>query len=206
LDDPNEGLFPSSGPFVLPGTYRARVKFNDIVVEETFQVLADPRYPVTNADRRAKYDLIMKNGKFIEAVTTAYEKIEKAHKALEVVLNRLETLDEKQRETIKIKANALKEMLQALKLRLAPPKDRSGIYEETELSSRISSLQSRLDSSFDAPTEGQLQEFEQVKAAFNREIIKLNTFFREDFPNFVQEVKEAGFTVFPDIGPTVIKF
>ncbi len=206
LDDPSGGLFPSSGPFVLPGTYRARVKLNDVVVEETFQVLADPRYPVTNAERRAKYDLIMKIGKFIEAVTTAYEKIEKAHKALEEVLNRLETLDEKQRETIKIKANALKEMLQAIKLRLSPPKDRSGIYEETELSSCLSSLQSRLESSFDAPTEGQLQEFEQVKAAFNREIIKLNTFFREDFPNFIQEVKEAGFTIFPDIGPTVIKF
>lgn len=206
LSEPYEGMFPPSGPLVLPGTYRARIKLDDDVVEETLQVLADPRYPVSHADRRAKYDLIMKTGKFIEAVTTANEKIEKALKALEEVLSGLDTLDEKQRETIRIKANALKEMLQAIKLRLSPPKDRSGIYEETELSSRLSTLQSRLESSFDAPTEGQLQEFEKVKTIFNREVIKLNTIFREDFPNFIQEVNEAGFTIFPDIGPTVIKF
>jgi photosystem II stability/assembly factor-like uncharacterized protein len=206
LSDSSESMFPPSGPYVLPGTYKARIKLDDDAFEETFQVIADPRYPVTNADRKSKYELIMRNGKFIEAVATAYEKIEKALKALEEVLNGIDTLEEKQRETIRIRTNALKEMLQAIKLHLSPPKDRSGIYEETELSSRLSTLQSRLESSFDAPTEGELQEFEQIKNAFNREIIKLNTFFREDFPNFIKEVKEAGFTIFPDIGPTVIKF
>ncbi len=206
LSDPYEGMFPLTGPYVLPGTYRARIELEGDAVEETFQVLADPRYPVSNADRRAKHELIMRTGKFIEAVTEAHQKIVKALKALDEVLHRLDSLEEKQRETIKIKANALKEMLRAVKLRLSPPKDRSGIYEETELSSRLSTLLSRLESSFDAPTEGQLQEFEKVKAAFNREIIKLNIFFREDFPSFIQEVKEAGFTIFPDIGPTVIKF
>jgi photosystem II stability/assembly factor-like uncharacterized protein len=205
LSDPFEGFFPPTGPFVLPGTYRARIRINDIVVEETLQVLADPRYPVTNADRKIKYDLIMRNGKYIETVTDAYKKIEKALEALGEVLKRVDQLEEKHQETIRIKATAFKEMLQASQLRLWPPKGRSGIFEETELSSRFATLESRLESSFDAPTAGQLQEFKQLTTAFNREIIRLNSFFRDDFPRFIEEVNDAGFTIFPKIELITIK-
>ncbi len=205
LSDPDEGFFPPSGPFVLPGTYRARINVNDEVVEETFQVIVDPRYPVTNADRKAKYDLIMRNGKYIETVTDAYKKTEKALEALGEILKRVDRLEEKHQETIRIKANAFREMLQASQLRLSPPKDRSGIFEETELSSRFASFESRLESSFDAPTAGQLQEFKQLTTAFNRELIRLNSFFRDDFPRFIEEVKDAGFTIFPRIELITIK-
>ena len=89
--------------------------------------------------------------------------------------------------------------------RLSPPKDRSGIFEETELSLRLAVLGSRLESSFDAPTAGQRQEFQDLKAAVYQEFYKINRFFKEDFPRFIQEVRSAGFSIFPKIEPITIK-
>jgi photosystem II stability/assembly factor-like uncharacterized protein len=205
LSDPYEGLFPPSGPYVLPGTYKIKVEMDDAVIEDSFQVLADPRYPVSNTNRRAKYDLILENGKYIETVTTAYEKIQESIKALDEVLKKIDQLEEKQREYIRIRATEFRKRLKGFADRLAPPKDRSGIFEETELSVRLALLGSRLESSFDAPTAGHRQEFRDLKAAVYQELYKINRFFKEEFPEFIEEAKDAGFTIFPKIEPITIK-
>jgi hypothetical protein len=205
LSDPYEGFFPQSGPFVLPGTYKVRIEWDDISVEENLQVLADPRYPVSQASRRAKYNLILENGKYIEVVTTAYKEIHKSIEALDEVLERIDQLEEKRREYIRIKATEFKKRLNGYADRLSPPKNRSGIFEETELSSRLAMLGSRLESSFDTPTEAQRLEFQKLKAAVHQELYKINRFFNEDFPRFIQEIKGAGFTVFPKFEPITIK-
>ena len=205
LRDPYEGLFPQAGPLVMPGTYKVRITMDEEVVEDDFQVLADPRYTVSSAGRRAKYNLILENGKYIEAVTTAYKKVQESVEALEEVLKRIDRLEEKRQEYIRIKATEFKKRLQGYANRLSPPKDRSGIFEETELSSRLATLGTRLESSFDAPTTAQRQEFQELKAAVHQELYKINRFFKEEFPRFVQEIKGAGFTIFPDLDPITIK-
>jgi photosystem II stability/assembly factor-like uncharacterized protein len=205
LSDPYEGFFPPRGPFVLPGTYKVRIEMDDAVVEDNLQVLADPRYPVSNANRRAKFSLILENGKYIEAVTVAYKKTQESIKALDEVLKRIDQLEEKRREYIRIKAKEFKKRLKGYVDRLAPPKDRSGIFEQTELSVRLATLGSRLESSFDAPTAAQRLEFQNLKAAVHQELYRINRFFKEDFPKFIQEVKGAGFSIFPKIEPITIK-
>jgi photosystem II stability/assembly factor-like uncharacterized protein len=205
LSDPYEGFFPQSGPFVLPGTYKVRIEWDDVMVEENLHVLADPRYPVSQASRIAKYNLILENGKYIEAVTTAYKEIQKSIEALDEVLERIDQLEEKRREYIRIKATEFKKRLNGYADRLSPPKNRSGIFEETELSSRLATLGSRLESSFDTPTEAQRLEFQNAKAAVHQELYKINRFFKEEFPRFIQEIIGAGFTVFPQFEPITIK-
>ncbi len=203
--DPDEDFFPRSGPFILPGAYKVRIEMDDIVVEDSFQVLADPRYPVSSANRRAKYNLILENGKYIEAVDLAHSKILESIRAFDEVLKRIEQLEEKRREYIRIKTTEFQKRLKGYADRLSPPEDRSGIFEETELSSRLAILGSRLESSFDAPTAGQRQEFQGLKAAVHQELYKINRFFKEEYPKFIQEIKGAGFSIFPDIGPITIK-
>lgn len=205
MSDPYEGFFPQAGPFVLPGAYKARITLDDIVAEEEFQVLADPRYPVSIANRRANYNLILENGKYIEAVAQAYNKIQEAIGAMDEVLKRIDQLEEKRREYIRIKATEFRKRLKSYADRLSPPEDRSGIFEETELSTRLSFLGTRLESSFDAPTDGQRHEFQELKASVHQELYKINRFFKEDFYKFIQEVKGAGFSIFPKIEPITIK-
>jgi hypothetical protein len=205
LSDPYEGFLPPSGPPIMPGTYRVRIELDDAAIEDTLQVLADPRYPVSQASRRAKYNLILENGKYIETVTEAYKKVQKSIEALDEVLARIDQLQEKRKEYIRIKGTEFKKRLQSYANRLSPPPNRSGIFEETELSLRLATLESRLESSFDDPTEAQRLEFQNLKAAVHQELYKINRFFKEEFPRFIQEVKGAGFSIFPDIEPITIK-
>jgi hypothetical protein len=205
LSDPFEGFFPPTGPYVLPGTYKVRIELDDVVVEDNLQVLADPRHPVSQASRRAKFNLILENGKYIEAVTVAYKQIQESIGALDEVLKRIDQLEEKRKEYIRIKATEFKKRLKGYAERLSPPKDRSGIFEETELSARLAMLGSRLESSFDDPTAAHRLEFQNLKAAVHQELYIINRFFKEDFPKFVQEVKGAGFSIFPKIEPITIK-
>jgi photosystem II stability/assembly factor-like uncharacterized protein len=205
LSDPYEDFFPQTGPFVLPGTYKVRVEMDEMAVEDNFQVLADPRFPVSSANRREKYNLILENGKYTEAVTVATNKIQESIGALDEVLKRIGQLEEKRREYVRIKATEFRKRLKGYADRLSPPKDRSGIFEETELSLRLAMLGSRLESSFDAPTAGHRQEFQDLKAAVHQELYKINRFFKEDFPRFIQELREAGFSIFPKIEPITIK-
>ena len=178
---------------------------DELAVEDNFQVLADPRYPVAMANRRAKYDLILENGKHIEAVATAVKKIHEAIDSLDEVLKRIDQLEEKRREYIRIKATEFRKMLEGYAERLVPPQDRSGIFEEKELSVRLAVLESRLESSFDAPTSGQRQEYIELKAVVYQELYKINRFFKEDFSRFVQEVRNAGFSIFPKFEEIAIK-
>jgi hypothetical protein len=205
LRDPYEGFFPQTGPFVLPGTYKVRIELDDVVVEDSLQVLPDPRHSVSQASRRAKFSLIMENGKYIEAVTVAYKTIQENIQALDEVLKRIDQLEEKRREYIRIKASEFRKRLKGYADRLSPPKDRSGIFEETELADRLATLASRLESSFDEPTTAQRLEFQNLKAAVHQELYIINRFFKEDFPRFIQEVKNAGFSIFPKIEPITIK-
>jgi hypothetical protein len=205
LSDPFEGFFPPSGPLVLPGTYKVRIELDGIIVEENLQVLADPRYPVSQTSRRAKFNLILENGKYIEAVTVAYKEIQESIGALDEVLKRIDQLEEKRKEYIRIKATEFRKRLQGYADRLSPPKDRTGIFEETELSVRLAMLGNRLESTFDAPTTAHHLEFQNLKAAVHQELYKINRFFKEDFPKFIQEVKGAGFSIFPKIEPITIK-
>jgi hypothetical protein len=205
LRDPFEGFFPQTGPFVLPGTYKVRIELDDVTVEDSLQVLPDPRHSVSQASRRAKFNLIMENGKYIEAVTVAYKTIQENIEALDEVLKRIDQLEEKRREYIRIKATEFRKRLKGYADRLSPPKDRAGIFEETELADRLATLSSRMESSFDEPTTAQRLEFQNLKAAVHQELYIINRFFKEDFPRFIQEVKNAGFSIFPKIEPITIK-
>jgi len=138
-------------------------------------------------------------------VTVAYKKIQESIGALDEVLKRIDQLQEKRKEYIRIKATEFKKRLKSYADRLSPPQDRSGIFEETELSMRLVMLGSRLESSFDAPTEAHRLEFQKLKAAVHQELYKINRFFKEDFPKFIQEVKGAGFSIFPKIEAITIK-
>jgi len=205
LVDPFEDFFPVSGPFVLPGTYRVRVRLGDHTAEEAFRVLPDPRESVSASSRKAKHDLIMQNGRFIETVTDAYRRIEKTLEGIDFVLGRSDQIKVKHREEVKTLAEEMKKKLQAFADNLNPPRERSGIYEEVELALRLAAFESRLESSFDAPTAGQQKEYIELKAAVNQAVYKINRFYQDEFPRFVQKVKEAGFAVFPEYKPIEIK-
>jgi hypothetical protein len=195
--NPFAGFMEPVGPAVLPGAYTIRLKLGDEVAEEKVQVLPDPRSSVSDSERREKYDLLMKTGHLVESVNDSYKKVGKSLEALGEVLKRKEQFDEEQQKSIGGKSKELKDKLQAFSNQLTPPKDRSGIFEETELASRIMSLAFRMDGSFDAPTQGQRSTFETLSKETKEVIAAIETFMADEYQPFVEEVEAAGFSVFP---------
>ena len=198
-------FYPERGPYVLPGKYTVRIKLAETVVENPVQVYGDPRDSVPVAARQIKHGLQMKTGAYVDTAVTAYQSIEKALKAIEEVAKRKDSIEDSQREDILSRGKTLKEKLKNIADRIAPPKDRSGIFAENELYSRLSTLSYRLDSSFDAPTAGQLQEFKQLKALVKQEVVKVNQVIQEEFLAFSQKVESLGISLFPKIEPIDIK-
>jgi hypothetical protein len=205
LRDEESFFYPEKGPYVLPGKYTVRIKWDEASVERQLQVFGDPRDSVSIEDRKAKHALQMETGAYIDTVVEAYKDIEKALKAIEEVLERKDSIEESQREGVQTQGKVLKSKLKSIAARLNPPKDRSGIFEENELYSRLSNLGYRLDSSFDAPTAGQLQEFKQLKALVKQEITTVNQVLQEEFLAFSQTVENLGVSLFPKIEPVEIK-
>ncbi|MGY6558426.1 MAG: WD40/YVTN/BNR-like repeat-containing protein [Nitritalea sp.] len=50
---------PLTGPKVVPGDYKVRMIVDGTTQEQPFKVLADPRYPSTQADLQAQYDFLL---------------------------------------------------------------------------------------------------------------------------------------------------
>lgn len=193
-------FLPSWGSNVSPGPYRVRIKLDDEVVETPITVFADPRDQVSDKDRKEKYDLVMKNGKYIEAVTDAYKKIEKSLEAINEVLKRIDQFEEEKQKTIKTKGQTLKEKLKAISLRLAPPKDKSIIMvETTKLEPLLVKIGLRMETSSDAPTAGQLAQFKVLEAKVKEEIKNINQLFEGEYKEYVQKVKKAGLNLLPKI-------
>ena len=147
----------------------------------------------------------MTNGKYTEAVTRAYQNLQKSTKAVAEVLAKLNQFPKDQQETIKTQGKAVREKLRALSLRISPPGDRSGIFEETELEPQLTGLGSRLETSLDAPTTGQLAEFKRLEAKTKETISQINQFYAGEYSQFVTLVKEAGLSLFPKIEPISIE-
>jgi hypothetical protein len=205
ISSPYGGFFTPSGPYVMPGSYTARIKIDGETVEQSFHVHADPRTQIPEQGRKAKYELIMTNGKYVEAVTKIYRNIQESDKAVTEILSKLDQFPEDRRETIKDRGNALKEKLKTFSLQISPPKDRSGIFRQTELEPQLTGLGSRLETSLDAPTAGQMTEFKRLEAKTKETLSKVNQCFAEEYKDFATLVGEAGFSPFPKIEAVTLK-
>jgi photosystem II stability/assembly factor-like uncharacterized protein len=200
-----ENFMPVPGPHVLPGSYTVRLKLDDITVEQTFRVLSDPRNPVNIEERREKLELIMKTDSLIEKATKISREIEKIEKSLDEVMKRIDNLGEKKRDLIRKKASELKEKLEVFTHRLTASRNRSGIFLGTDLYELLNRLESRLGSSFDAPTAGQIQEFNRLELELKDLLSKFNIFLEEELQAFIQELKDSGFSFFTIIEPVTLK-
>jgi photosystem II stability/assembly factor-like uncharacterized protein len=195
--NPFAGFMEAVGPAVLPGAYTIRMKLGDEVAEEKVQVAPDPRSSVPDSERQEKYDLLMKTGHLVESVNDTYKKVGQSLEAIGEVLKRKDQFDDEQQKNIGEKGKELKEKLQSFSNQLTPPKDRSGIFDQTELASRIMSLAFRMEGSFDAPTQGQQTTFETLNKETKEVIDAIEAFMADEYQPFVAEVEAAGFSVFP---------
>jgi photosystem II stability/assembly factor-like uncharacterized protein len=198
--DPQEppAEFLPPGPSALPGTYAVRVTHGDAQGSATVRVIADPRFDIPAADRRAKSDMVMQAGRRGEVMAEAIERIRRTKNAVDQVLGHLESRDDSASAALSEAGRSLNTRLSEMEERMMGQQDVQGIRRDpTTVSALLFAAYGSLSSSADAPTEAQHLLLEQAEQALQEALEEVNTVFAEDIAAFRAQVRAAELELFP---------
>lgn len=200
--DEGEEFFPRSGPQVPPGTYTVTLKFRGNEARHTVRVLADPRETFTDAQRRAKYEAILRAGRLQETATEAIQRIQKVRADIDAVNAKLKKDEPGATPDPLVRTGTtLKQQLDAMERRLwMPPKTR-GIPAETDVWSKISYPLFALQSTPDAPTAAQLTYLDRAERLLRNVLADYNKLFAEEVAKYRDEVRKQNLVLLPEWPP-----
>jgi hypothetical protein len=195
----------SGGPEVPPGTYTVTLKFRGNEAKQTVRVLPDPRERYTAEQRQAKYNAILRAGALQETATEALDRISRTKTDIDAVNAKLKKDDPKaEPDPLEKTGNALKEKLDAVGKRLRIPPQTPGIVADTDVWSKIGYPIYAMQSSWDAPTEAQLQYLARAEAALRTVLADVNKVFAEDVAKYREQVRAGNLVLLPEEKPLEI--
>jgi FtsZ-binding cell division protein ZapB len=160
-----EALEGVGGPRALPGGYQVQLKVGDQVLTEQFQLVPDPRLPVTAEELRKQFDLKMAIRERTSETNTAVNQIRRLRRQIEDW--------EKRKESLREPARALKERLRAIEAELINvdfEKPRPG---PNRIKEKLDSLSSMIDESDDAPTRGAFEVYDMLRGQLETQVSAL---------------------------------
>jgi photosystem II stability/assembly factor-like uncharacterized protein len=191
------------GPDVLPGTYTVTLKYKEHEASGSVNVLPDPRYSLTVAQRREKYDALMHAGQVQETLAEAVKRLRDTRDEIDKVLSMLKEdeggTEEPEAEAgepeqdIRKDAAELKKKLTELEERLwMPPGTAKGIARDSSIYSRVSNAYYSMSSSWDPPTEGEQIYLRYAEQRLQAALDEINQVFADDVAEFRGSVESAG--------------
>ncbi|MBV9895941.1 MAG: glycosyl hydrolase [Chloroflexi bacterium] len=154
-----EALENVGGPRAVPGSYQVRLSVGDVVQTESFQVLPDPRLPVSLEDLRAQFELKVRIRDRTSETNTAVNQIRGLRSQVESWEKRAAG-----RKSLLDAAAAVKTELRAIEAELINidfEKPRPG---PNRIKEKLDSLSSMIDESDDAPTRGAYEVYDMLAA------------------------------------------
>lgn len=179
-----------AGPKALPGTYTVRMSHGDFVQEQPLVIKKDPRSSSTEAELREQFDFLMSVVEKLSETNLAVKSIREVRGDIQRSLGKMEgdefsDVQEKGKEIM----GKLKEIEEAL----YQTKNRSGqdpLNFPIRLNNKLGHLNSLMAVGDYAPTEQAVAFKEEVTAAIDAELNKLENVFNQDIPAFNALVRE----------------
>ncbi|HYO78810.1 MAG TPA: hypothetical protein VE010_20280, partial [Thermoanaerobaculia bacterium] len=186
-----QGAFGFGGGVeVPPGTYTVTLKFRGNEAKQTVRVLPDPRERYTAEQRQAKYSAILRAGALQETASEALDRIARTKTDIDAVNAKLKKDDPKADPDPLVKTgNDLKEKLDAVGKRLRIPPQTRGIVADTDVWTKIGFPIYAMQSSWDAPTEAQLQYLARAEAQLRIVLADVNKVFADDVAKYREQVR-----------------
>lgn len=161
-------------------------------------MLPDPRRAISDEDRKAKWDALMKVGALNDRNITAIEKLRRTRTDIDAVLARLKPVgapadakEDPARADLRKSAAALNLRLDAVeKLLWIPPKTK-GIVEDLTVNSKIDYADGALSSTWDKPTSSQLAYLARAEKALQAAEAEVAKLYTEDVAKFREAVRAA---------------
>ncbi|MFK5890010.1 MAG: glycosyl hydrolase [Flavobacteriaceae bacterium] len=182
-----------AGPKAIPGTYSVSLKVNDKNLNQTFNILKDPRSNVSLADLKAKFDFIL----------SVRDKLTETHKALKnikKIRNQVASLkkaidDKKAHKDLIAFADDIVKRITVIENNLYQTKSKSNqdpLNFPIKLNNKLAHLNSLTSIGNFKPTDQAYAFKKEVTAAIDKELTALYTIFNTDVKTLNAKVKTSG--------------
>ncbi|MEO1204001.1 MAG: glycosyl hydrolase, partial [Pseudomonadota bacterium] len=169
-----------SGPSVPPGSYRARLTVGDEVQETRFEVVADPRSSLTQADYEARYSFATETRDIVSRTHTGIRRIRSLKGQLEAAQGRVE-----EESDVAASIQATLDSLTAIEETLYQTKNESRqdpLNFPIRLNNKLSYVLLLGSQSAAAPTASMIAVRDELAEGINAELAKLDAVFANDVP------------------------
>ncbi len=174
---------------------------------QAVEVVADPRFQITLADRRAKREAVMRLGQRQEVAVEAVERLRKARKGVDGVLQRVADDNDDGAADLRAAADSVKRRLDEVEDSFTGPRDIQGFTNDPDaVLTRLGRAMGQLSPSWDAPTETQLLMAQQAEARLERGLSDVNAVLAGPVAEFRRRVEAAGLELFPAIQPLTMEW
>jgi photosystem II stability/assembly factor-like uncharacterized protein len=182
-----EALEGMTGPRAVPGRYEVRLSVGERTLTRSFELLADPRLPVSAGDLRAQFELKMAIRDRISETHTAINSIRRMRAQADDWAKRAAD-----RADVKDAAKSLDEQLKDVEgalINLDFEKPRPGVNRIKE---KWDALSSMIDESDDAPTAGAREVYEMLRGQLEAQLARLNALVEGPVAAFSALIQSSG--------------
>lgn len=183
-------FFPT-GISVLPGTYTIKLMTGDLESSQTLKVMADFREKISMAERKEKYDALVKAEQNIKMMGAGLMQIKKTNETLDFIMKHLKDSKDSTSQEIVKDAAALKEKLGAFSKKIMGDDDMMNSIGFQVLMPFLT-----LSSSFDAPTPSQKKLIGQTQKILVKITKEFQQLYAQDVAEFNKKFKKANIDLF----------
>jgi photosystem II stability/assembly factor-like uncharacterized protein len=201
------GFGRALGVMVLPGTYTARVKYDDQETIQTFEVKTDPRLTVDPAVLKANYEKAKQAQGLARTIAQAGRQLQQTQRAIQTVKESARAARNPKAADIEKAADGLGKKLKELQEALAPTPLKQGIADRSGgLQSQVTNaVMGIIGVGVDPITQAAQVKYDKVAPKAEAFLAKLNEIYEKDVEAFKKELKDADFSLFGTYTPLKIE-
>ncbi len=193
------------GMEILPGTYSIRISSGDAKDSTMITVKADPRSPITDAERKARYEMRQQLMKPIEVVTQAADQLRAVNEAVDLANKQLADREDEKAKNVKKMEKEVQDKAKKLLYTLVPEPNIQGILRDPKVITSVAgSALGYLGEMEGMPGVTEQTVLKQTMDAMKKALVPINAFFEKEWPAYRKTVTESEPKLFQDYQPLKI--
>ena len=179
------------GPRAVPGTYQVKLTVGDKSFSQSFEVTKDPRLDTTREDFQKQFDLLGKIRDKFNQTSEAVTRIRDVRKQVDDVVGRMK--DQPNGKQVSDAARGLKEKIASIEEALYQTKNQSSqdpLNFPIRLNNKLAALGGVVGSADAAPTAQCYVIYDELAAAIDTQLAKLDEVLRTDLAAFNKVVRD----------------
>ena len=190
--DDKDANMTKTGPIATTGTYMARLKVGDQNLEQSFEIVKDPRVSAEQVDFDAQTDLLIKIRDRLSEVNGAVNHIRNVKKQVNDWLERIEATKGPDAQGLKEAGDTLKQKLTDIERELIQTEGKAGLMLPVRLSEKLTELISDAGSADFTPPKQVHDVFEHLSGRVGILLTDLDTVVSQDVSAFNEMIMEEG--------------